>query len=155
MASTNIAPKLRIFRFFLREGAAHYFYTRNKNDGLIISDEGFLHRLLSYSFSNELDVSEVSSYIDKCPVSDLVIALLHDQNTIHDRRDVESDPFCEIFNITHESARIKELNTMNKNLEKILDGLQEANIKVLKIEVNTSAGDFLNQIYDHLPNHIR
>ena len=88
-------------------------------------------------------------------MSDVVIALLHNQNIINDRRDVKSDPFCEVFNVTHESARIRELNTMNKNLEKILDGLERADIKVLKIEVNADAEDFLNQIYNHLPDHIR
>ena len=153
MSSVQSETKLKIFRFFLREGAAYYFYRKSRSNGLIISDEGFLHRLIGYGFSRKLSTTVVTSYINECPISDIVVILKQSHNDVKTRRSVLSDPFCEIFNITNEAARVEELKVMEVNLDKIITCLQNSNISLINLEKNTSTEKFLKLFHKSLSRY--
>ena len=147
MTSVQSVTRIKLLRFFLREGAAYYFYRKRPSNGLIISDEGFLHRLIAYGFSQELSNSVVTSYIKKCPLSDIVVIFKQDHNDVKSRRSVTSDPFCQIFNITNEAARVQELKLMEANLNLIEASLKKTNANLIVLDKDTSVEKFL-KIFD-------
>ena len=142
--------KLVLLRFFIREGASWNFYISGKKSGFYISDEGFLHRLLSYGFSKRLTENLVQSYIDDCPVSDIVVLLEHTVGEVKNRRDFVSDPFCQLFNVKNEMGRIKELSSMSHNLQTIASILKNKNIKLIELDANSTEAQFLNLFYKAL-----
>ena len=142
--------KLLLLRFFVREGASWSFYFSRKKSGFYISDEGFLHRLLSYGFSKRLTEIIAQSYINDCPLSDIVVLIEGTVDEIKKRRDFSTDPFCQIFNITNEIERTAELRSMNQNLQTVASILRKKHVNLIKLDAKITEKQFLNLFYKAL-----
>tara|TARA_B100001175_G_C19343536_1_gene558661 strand:- start:86 stop:820 length:735 start_codon:yes stop_codon:yes gene_type:complete len=147
---STLSIKLTLLRFFIREGASWRFYTGSKRNGFYISDEGFLHRLISYGYSKKLEQKVIKSYIDKCPPSDIVVFLKHTVNDVQSRRSYMSDYFCKLFNITNEAKRIAELESMSNNLQAIALNLESRDLKLIELDNKTTEKQFLDLFYNTL-----
>ncbi len=147
---STLSIKLTLLRFFIREGASWGFYLGSKKTGFYISDEGFLHRLISYGYSKKLEHEVIKSYIDKCPTSDIVVFLKHTVNDVQNRRNYMSDYFCKLFNITNEAKRIAELESMSNNLQAIALSLENRDLKLIELNNKTTEKQFLNLFYKTL-----
>lgn len=146
LPGSSVATKLRILRFFIREGAACSFYKKFHSDKIMISDEGFLHRVLTYGFSRALSTDTINSYLKYCPISDIIVVLTHSPKDVSTRREFKTEPFCEIFNIQTEIERKNEILMMDNNFRKLLLILEDKNVPIIEISPYDTIDSLLQKI---------